>query len=185
MNRSGSDPERDPDEKAGEFLSRWSRRKQQAREQEKAEPEKPAADAGKAPVLPPVEELGMDSDYRDFFHPKVDEGVRRAALKKLFSDPHFSIIDGLDIYLDDYSISEPIPPAMLAGLKQAQNILGWAKERKEAEAARERAAEGKTAEATAALPADADAATVPPATAPQAATVVARPAPRDDDPQNA
>jgi len=133
-----------PKETAEEFMSRWSRRKQQAREEVPAPATSQSrVDAGPAPELPPVEELGMDSDYRDFFHPKVKEGVRRAALKKLFSDPHFSVMDGMDIYLDDYSITEEIPAAMMAELKQAQNILGWAKEDREAEAARERAlAEG-------------------------------------------
>ena len=78
--------------------------------------------------MPPLDKLTPESDYRAFFHPKVNEDVRRAALKKLFSDPHFNIMDGLDVYIDDYSKTEPIPAAMLAGLKQAQNILKWAKE---------------------------------------------------------
>ena len=82
-----------------------------------------------APDLPPVDKLTIESDYRAFFHPKVGEDVRRAALKKLFSDPHFNVMDGLDVYIDDYSKTEPIPPAMLAGLRQAQKILAWAKER--------------------------------------------------------
>jgi len=110
-------------ESAEEFMSRWSRRKQQAREEQPVPLPQSSADAGPAPELPSVEELGMDSDYRDFFHPKVKEAVRRTALKKLFSDPHFNIMDGLDTYIDDYSINEPIPAEMLAGLKQAQNIL--------------------------------------------------------------
>ncbi len=79
------------------------------------------------PELPPVEKLTFDSDYRAFFHPKVSEDTRRAALKKLFSDPRFNVMDGLDVYIDDYSKTEPIPPAMLAGLRQAQKILEWAK----------------------------------------------------------
>jgi hypothetical protein len=62
--------------------------------------------------------------------------LRRAALKKLFSDPHFNIMDGLDTYIDDYSQPNPLPAAMLAGLRQAQNILAWAKETKEETAAR-------------------------------------------------
>ena len=60
-----------------------------------------------------------------------DESLRadlRAALKRLFTDPHFNVMDGLDVYIDDYSKTEPIPPAMMAGLRQAQNILQWAKE---------------------------------------------------------
>ena len=126
-------PESPPKENAEQFLSRWSQRKQQAREQEKALPAeapKPAAETP-LPQLPPVEQLGPDSDYRGFLHPKVDETLRRAALKKLFSDPHFNIMDGLDTYIDDYSISDPLPAAMLAELKQAQNILAWARETEE------------------------------------------------------
>lgn len=122
-----------PKENAEQFLSRWSQRKQQAREQEKALPAetpKPAAETP-LPQLPPVEQLGMDSDYRGFLHPKVDEALRRTALKKLFSDPHFNIMDGLDTYIDDYSISDPLPAAMLGELKQAQNILAWARETEE------------------------------------------------------
>ena len=119
----------------GPFLSRWSQRKQQAREQPPAT--QPALDAtAPVPVLPPVDELTIDSDFSGFFHPKVDENLRRAALKKLFSDPHFNVMDGLDTYIDDYSQPNPLPAAMLAGLRQAQNILAWAKETKEETAAR-------------------------------------------------
>jgi hypothetical protein len=122
------------------FLSRWSRLKNEAKQPAPPE-ERPAAEpvagqaaaAAKAPApeLPPLDKLTIDSDYRDFFHPKVDEGTRRAALKKLFSDPHFNVMDGLDVYIDDYSTTEPIPPAMLAGLRQAQKILEWAKQDEE------------------------------------------------------
>jgi hypothetical protein len=90
-------------------------------------------------VLPPVEELTIDSDYSGFFHPKVDEKLRHSALRKLFSDPHFNVMDGLDTYIDDYSKTEPIPAAMLAGLKQAQRIFAWAAETEE-EAKRRRSA---------------------------------------------
>jgi hypothetical protein len=40
-------------------------------------------------------------------------------MKKLFSDPHFNVMDGLDIYIDDYSIAEPIPPSMLEKMYQS------------------------------------------------------------------
>jgi hypothetical protein len=66
----------------------------------------------------------------------VDADVRRAALRKLFSDPHFNVMDGLDTYVADYSQPDPLPPGMLAGLRQAQNILAWAKETPEETAAR-------------------------------------------------
>ena len=121
-----------PDEELGRepepFLTRWSRRKEEARrEVPEPAPEK-VADPKAPPELPPLDKLTIESDYRGFFHPKVSEDMRRAALKKLFSDPHFNVMDGLDVYIDDNSKTEPIPAAMLASLKQAQNILRWAKE---------------------------------------------------------
>jgi hypothetical protein len=124
-------PDEAPEREGGEpFLSRWARKKDEAREapppaKQEPDPESPA------PELPPVESLTPESDYRPFFHPKVDEDVRRAALKKLFTDPHFNVMDGLDTYIDDYSKTEPIPPAMLAMMKSAQDILRWAQEDKD------------------------------------------------------
>ena len=114
------------------FLSRWARRKEEARLQpQEPAPDKAADSKASVPELPPIDQLTPESDFRAFFHPKVDENVRRAALKKLFSDPHFNVMDGLDTYIDDYSKTEPIPAAMLASLRQAQNILQWAKEDEE------------------------------------------------------
>jgi hypothetical protein len=133
------------------FVERWSRRKSEARseaESRKSEGAAPTPAAGDQalPALPPVEKLDFDSDYRAFFHPKVSEDTRRAALKKLFSDSRFNVMDGLDVYIDDYSKSDPIPPAMLAGLRQAQKILEWAKgedaESKEAGAEKQAAPAG-------------------------------------------
>jgi hypothetical protein len=126
------------------FLTRWSRVKTEARDGSatrpatapaEAVPDKARSDAP-PPELPPVEKLTLESDFSGFFHPKVDEDMRRAALKKLFSDPHFNVMDGLDVYIDDYSKTEPIPAAMLASLKQAQRILGWAAETEEQAQAR-------------------------------------------------
>jgi hypothetical protein len=126
----------DDDKSAGQpFLSRWSQRKLEARDEPPATP--PVVDAEAAiPVLPPIESLTLESDFSGFLHPKVDADLRRAALKKLFRDPHFNVMDGLDTYIDDYSKPDPLPPGMLAGLRQAQNILAWAKETKEETAAR-------------------------------------------------
>jgi hypothetical protein len=128
-------------EKNEEFLSRWSRLKQEARQSPPQPPAREADPKAPAPELPPIDRLTIDSDYRAFFHPKVGEDVRRAALKKLFADPRFNVMDGLDVYIDDYSKSEPIPAAMLAGLKQAQNILQWAKEDEEQRTKEQRAKE--------------------------------------------
>jgi len=122
------------------FLSRWSRLKRKVKEQSPDQEPPPgnqppaprvADSSTPLPPLPPLDQLTLDSDYRDFFHPKVDEKVRLAALNKLFSDPHFNVMDGLDVYIDDYSKPDPLPAAMLATLRQAQKILEWAKETQE------------------------------------------------------
>ncbi|ESJ19752.1 hypothetical protein B551_0210575, partial [Cupriavidus sp. HPC(L)] len=52
----------------------------------------------------------------------VDETVKRAALKTLFADPHFNVMDGLDIYIDDYSKPDPIPPDVLRRLRQSETL---------------------------------------------------------------
>ena len=43
-------------------------------------------------------------------------------MKKLFSDPHFNIMDRLDIYIDDYSIPDPIPMEMLKRMVQSESL---------------------------------------------------------------
>jgi len=135
-----NDSDKKTTEAPEEFLSRWSRRKQQVREQEAAPPVAVTpATQDKPPELPPVEGLNMDSDFRGFLHPKGDESLRRAALKKLFHEPHFNVMDGLDTYIDDYSVSDPIPEAMLKTMRQAQDIIVAGKERRE-EAAKQEAA---------------------------------------------
>ncbi len=63
------------------------------------------------PTLADVALLTRDSDYTRFVAPGVDTGVKNAALKKLFSDPHFNVMDGLDTYIDDYGMPDPLPAA--------------------------------------------------------------------------
>jgi hypothetical protein len=149
------------------FVERWSRLKQEARDQppQKA-PEKAADPKEPPPELPPVDKLNLESDFRPFFHPKVGEDVRRAALKKLFSDPRFNVMDGLDVYIDDYTKNEPIPPEMMAGLRQAQNILRWAKE--DAEERKRKELEEAAAQQKLEPPATPAAQPGPQATAPEA-----------------
>jgi hypothetical protein len=67
--------------------------------------------------------LPTGADIRRFMSPKVDEDVKRAALKKLFADPRFNVMDGLDTYIDDYGKPDPIPPEMLRKLAQS-HLLG-------------------------------------------------------------
>lgn len=65
------------------------------------------------PTLADVARLTRDSDYTAFMSRGVDETVKRAALKKLFSDPQFNVMDGLDVYIDDYGRPDPLPLAAL------------------------------------------------------------------------
>jgi hypothetical protein len=109
------------------FLSRWSKRKTEARTgtppaEEPVTPPLPAAAAQptvpEAPApLPPVESLTPESDFTGFMRPDVDGGLRSQALKALFKDPHYNVMDGLDIYISDYSLPDPIPESWLGQLK--------------------------------------------------------------------
>lgn len=73
------------------------------------------------PTLQDVEQLDAKSDYRSFVAPDVDPEVRNAAFKKLFhSDPHFNVMDGLDVYIDDYNTPNPLPVAIMKTLVQAR-----------------------------------------------------------------
>ena len=76
-----------------------------------------------AEPLAPVESLSFESDFRPYLQPKVDESLRRQALRRLFEDPHFNVMDGLDIYVGDYSQPDPIPPEMLRQIVHARALL--------------------------------------------------------------
>ena len=84
----------------------------------------PAAGApAAAEPLPPVDSLTFDSDFAAFMQPKVDEGTKRAALKKLFSNEHFNVMDGLDIYVGDYTQPDPMPEGMLDKLAKVYEAI--------------------------------------------------------------
>jgi len=138
------------------FLSRWSRRKVQARQGEAlADPVAPAAaapvvpanqampmvaapparpidpqtaasdsqtpatTAPPPPTLADVAALTRESDFSRFVAPDVQGEVKNAALKKLFGDPRFNVMDGLDVYIDDYSKPDPLPASMVRQMAQA------------------------------------------------------------------
>jgi hypothetical protein len=76
-------------------------------------------------ALPPpthkeVELLTQASDFSPFMGRDVAPDVRNAAMKKLFTDPHYNVMDQLDIYIDDYSKPDPLPQAMLRQMVGAQ-----------------------------------------------------------------
>ncbi|HSC64727.1 MAG TPA: DUF3306 domain-containing protein [Caldimonas sp.] len=135
------------------FVSRWTRRKAEARAGAVApdaapasspldarvelplptppaasEPAAPTAGAAPAPAAAPlptlddVARLTKDSDFSPFVARNVDADVRNAAMKKLFSDPHFNVMDGLDTYIDDYGKADPIPLSMLRRMNQSATL---------------------------------------------------------------
>jgi hypothetical protein len=72
------------------------------------------------PTLEDVKTLTAESDFRRFAAQGVAPEVKNAALKKLFADPHFNVMDGMDVYVDDYSKPDPLPSSMLRQLASAQ-----------------------------------------------------------------
>ena len=117
----------------GLSLKRWSRRKFEAAREKTA-----ATDAASAPVaapapaagapataatLPPVDSLTIDSDFTPFFQSKVGETLKRQALRQLLRDPRFNVMDGLDIYVGDYSIPDPISPDVVKQMVQGRYIF--------------------------------------------------------------
>jgi len=134
----------------GGFFSRWSQRKQAVKlglaEEEKPQPKNPEpvqskaaplattqqdaadnkAEPVKLPTLADVEQLTPQSDFSSFMSQGVTPEVRNAAMKKLFTDPHYNVMDGLDIYIGDYNTPDPMPAGMLAKMVGAQ-FLGLVK----------------------------------------------------------
>ena len=95
----------------------------------------PAAEPAKPLSLDDVKELTKDSDFKPFMTRGVDAGVRNAAMKKLFTDPHFNVMDRLDIYIDDYSQPDPLPLSMLRQMASAK-FLKLVDDDEDAEAAK-------------------------------------------------
>jgi hypothetical protein len=89
----------------------------------KLEPVAGAAQAQEtAPTLEDVLKLTQDSDFSAYVKPGIDPEVQKAAMQKLFSDPRYNIMDGLDIYIDDYSKPDPIPLEMLKRMNQSKML---------------------------------------------------------------
>lgn len=158
-------------EPEGGFLSRWSRRKVQVRQGAPvaevppmpavaARPVAPVAPvpvapapvtvppppAQPAPTLADVAQLTPASDFTRFVARGVDSSVKNAALKTLFTDPHFNVMDGLDIYIEDYGLPDPIPLAMLRQMTQSKMLGLFAdEENKNPEDSDEKPADENTA----------------------------------------
>jgi hypothetical protein len=79
-----------------------------------------AAPAEPPPSLDDALRLTPQDDFRRFVASDVSPEVRNAAVKKLFADPHFNVMDGLDIYIDDYSKPSPLSKLEMAKMVGAQ-----------------------------------------------------------------
>jgi len=115
-----------------DFLSRWSRRKIEARKQDQGaipaqaqtppeaqEPLPPLEEPPGTPEpLPSIESLTPESDFAPFMKAEVDPQLKRDALKALFKDPRYNVMDGLDVYIDDYSKPDPLPAGWLEQMTQ-------------------------------------------------------------------
>jgi hypothetical protein len=120
MSRAGK-PGQDTSGSPGDFLERWSRRKTGARDGA-ARPDNtgavtvppPVEDADVTPVqeqepvltdadMPPVETLDAESDFTPFMSPGVSDDLRQKALRILFRNPAFNMVDGLNDYDEDYT----------------------------------------------------------------------------------
>ncbi|HEX4856109.1 MAG TPA: DUF3306 domain-containing protein [Limnobacter sp.] len=133
------------------FLSRWSRRKLESKNQQ-VEPQQPEEAAAKTPALQQPESFADASlasapastgvatedqegqvharneqampaalpteadlaavqqggDIKAFMVDKVSRELKNKAFKALFSRPEFNVMDGLDIYIDDYNKFTPL-----------------------------------------------------------------------------
>jgi len=123
---------------ASDFFSRWGAKKTQAAVA-KPESEAPASPAATAPLaktepaplptLEDVQHLTPDADFQPFVSRQVTPEVRNAAMRKLFSDPHFNVMDRMDIYIDDYGQPDPLPVGMLQRCA-ARNSCSWCRQSK-------------------------------------------------------
>ncbi len=128
--------ERDEDS----FLSRWSERKREAKQNQDerpdavtedaaarsgaltdaaAEPADAEAEAFNPEHLPDIETLDKDADFSVFMHKKVPDALRRRALRRLWKvDPTFAFRDGMNDYDEDYTDAAMV----VEGLKTAYQV---------------------------------------------------------------
>ena len=135
-------------EEAEGFFQRWSRRKQEVAAAEPVplppltgegrgggtaalaeaaspHPDLPSKGEGERPEVSPLtladtETLTIDSDFKPFIANNVAPEVKNAAFKKLFADPRFNVMDGLDTYVEDYSKPSPLPASVLRQMASAK-----------------------------------------------------------------
>jgi hypothetical protein len=121
----GAEPELSPSELAEKQSSAQDSKDPASIEptaDKKLEPVAGVTQVETAPTLEDVLKLTKDSDFSAYVKPGIDPQVQQAAMQKLFSDPRYNIMDGLDIYIDDYSKPDPIPLDMLKKMNQSKML---------------------------------------------------------------
>ncbi len=81
--------------------------------------------------------LTAESDFVPFMARGVAPDVRNAAMKQLFADPHYNVMDGLDIYIEDYTKTVPLPISVIKRMAAAQFLGLFEQETEPAAAAAE------------------------------------------------
>jgi hypothetical protein len=134
---------------ANSFLSRWSQRKLEEQSEQQTEPEVSTVEGEQAELsvaeddvvreaptdsLEPETkgktktETTVDSEQGELSisqllaNTEVDKAVKKAALRKLFMQPEFNVVDGLNDYDHDYSAVKPLATEV------AETLRGWVKE---------------------------------------------------------
>lgn len=106
------------------FLARWSRLKTAGGDA--TTPPAPRAAPAAVPQpnpLPDPDTLTFDADFSAFLGQEVAESLKCRALKKLFHSLEFNVMDGLDVYIDDYSRPDPVSEELLKNLAHAHATL--------------------------------------------------------------
>lgn len=130
---------------ANSFLSRWSQRKLEGQSEQPTEPEVSTVEDEQTELSAAEDDVSTDSlesesevksetetpvDSEEgelsisqlLANTEVDKAVKKAALRKLFMQPEFNVVDGLNDYDHDYSAVKPLATEV------AETLRGWVKE---------------------------------------------------------
>jgi len=136
------------------FFSRWARLKKESRDIPAAEAADSAAppaalapddgaadDVEQAPAaanaeaaedqaaapsleLPPLASLTAESDFSAFMQPGVDSALRSAALRKMWQNPIYGVVDDLDPFRADFAAFTPLGDIITSDMKfHAERLL--------------------------------------------------------------
>jgi hypothetical protein len=116
-----------------------------------------------APELPSLDSLTDESNFGAFMAPGVTPELRRQALRKMFTNPKYAVVDPLDPYRADYAAFTPLGDIITSDMKyHAERLLRkqLEKDAEAAEAARDAPDEADAVALAAAEPGEAPADTI-------------------------